>query len=74
MDGFTIAWIVWIGAFLAIEGAALFNSRKGDTLSEHAWLWFAVKDKRARFGQARRAVLGMGLAWLALHFLTGGYF
>lgn len=46
MSGFTIAWIVWGVAFAIIEGIALFNSRRGDTLSEHVWAWIGVGPHR----------------------------
>ena len=42
MSGFTAAWIGWGLAFAVIEGIALFNSRRGDTLSEHVWTWLGV--------------------------------
>lgn len=69
---FTIAWIIWIGMFLAIEGQALLNDREGDTLSEHVWKWFAIKDK-PRWYKLRRFALLAFLAWLTTHFLTGGW-
>jgi hypothetical protein len=74
MDGSTVGWLAWIAAFVVLEGRALITKRQGDTLSEHVWKWFAIKDKNAKAGQARRAVLLMGLAWLSAHFLTGGHF
>lgn len=72
MDGYTIAWVSWLAAFGVIEGKALLSKREGDTLSEHVWKWFAVRDEHAKAGQVRRAVLVMFLAWLSAHFLTGG--
>jgi len=72
LSGYTLAWAVWLAAFAVIEGKALRDNRKNDTLSEHVWQWFAVKDKGAPYGQLRRATLAMGMAWLAGHFLTGG--
>lgn len=72
MSGWTVAWLFWIAAFLAIEVPALFNKEPGDTLSEHIWKWFSVKDK-SRGWQARRFVLVTFLAWITLHFATGGW-
>ena len=80
MSGWTIAWLVWLGAFVAIEGPALFNKKPDDTLSEHVWKWFATRreDMRNDRGKAsawvkiRRVVLVGFLAWLSLHFATGG--
>jgi hypothetical protein len=56
MSGFTVAWLVWGLAFAVIEGVALVNSRRGDTLSEHVWAWLGtgayrrVAGKRGRLG------------------------
>lgn len=64
-DGFTWSWVAWLAAFGVIEGIALFNKRKGDTLSEHVWKWFPKNTAR-----------GLGLfafmAWLFMHFVSGG--
>lgn len=81
MSAWTWAWLAWGLAFCVIEGMALFNSRSGDTLSEHAWAWlgYAVtgqQDLRRPTGwtRLRRFVLLAGLAWLVVHLLTGGVF
>ena len=68
---FTIAWIGWFVYFFAVEVPALLNDRKGDTLSEHIWNWFAIRRK-GRAWRARRFVLGAFLLWLSIHFMTGG--
>lgn len=37
-------WL-WLGigvCALILEGVALFNSRQGDTLSEHVWAWLGI--------------------------------
>ena len=68
MDGYTIAWLVWITAFLGIEGAALLDKKKGDTLSEHVWKWFRISDKPQGWNIRRLALLG-GTGWLMLHFV-----
>lgn len=73
MNGWTVAWAIWIAIFFAIELPALFNQRLGDTLSEHLWRWFAISGKPAGW-RARRFVLLAGLAWLVAHLLTGGAF
>lgn len=41
-------WIGWGLAFVVIEGIALFNSSRGDTLSEHAWAWLGVGSYQRR--------------------------
>lgn len=79
MDPFTVAWISWIGVFAVVEGIALFNRREGDTLSEHVWQWFGVgrhgKPRPPITGavRAKRFVLLAFMAWLSVHFLTGGF-
>ena len=81
MDNWTIAWLVWIGGFVVIEGLALANKKEGDTLSEHVWKWFATsKAAQAKEGveqpkgtvRVRRFVLLAGMCWLTYHFMTGG--
>ena len=69
-DGFTVAWILWLAMFVVIEGAAIFRKEGGDTLSEHVWKWFSVREKAAGW-KARRAVLAGFLAWLSAHLLGG---
>ena len=72
MSGWTIAWLLWLACFLAIELPAILNRRAGDTLSEHVWLWASVKGKGA-WWRIRRIVLGAFLLWLSVHMLTGGW-
>lgn len=48
MSLFTWLWIGWGLAFVAVEGIALFNSKRGDTLSEHAWAWLGVGSFQRR--------------------------
>lgn len=81
MDGYTVAWLLWLGAFGVIEGRALANKRKGDTLSEHVWKWFATaksktpeKDQPTGWVRLRRVSLLAFMGWLTAHFLTGGRF
>ena len=71
MNGWTFAWILWLAMFAVIEGAALKNPAPGDTLSEHIWTWFSVKDKGTGW-RARRITLALGLVALLFHFLNGG--
>jgi len=68
----TIGWLLWLGMFAAIEGAALFNKESGDTLSEHVWRWFSIKGKARGYKLRRLAFLGFW-AWLTVHFFTGGW-
>jgi hypothetical protein len=80
MGVYTLAWLAWFAYFLVIEGTALFNSRPGDTLSEHVWAWFgttrradAKPRKRSGWTQLRRFLLLTFMVWLTAHFLTGGW-
>lgn len=78
---FTALWYGFIAYFAVVEGIALFNSKPGDTLSEHVWMWFGTQRRkpgepeRVRTGwvQLRRFVLLAFLAWLSFHFLSGGW-
>jgi len=73
VSGWSIAWVWWIIAFGAIEGPALISKVPGATLSEHFWSWFSITTKSSQW-RLRRFCLLAGLAWLALHLLTGGAF
>jgi len=69
---FGSAWVVWGIMFVAIEGAALFNKQKGDTLSEFVWKFLGVKGHPLPSGYKwRRGALAVSFAWLVLHFFTG---
>lgn len=46
---YTMAWVLWLALFAVIEGMALVNSRKGDTLSEHVWAWFGIGSRYGGF-------------------------
>ena len=66
-----IGWLSWLGMFAAIEGHALLNKTKGDTLSEHVWRWFSVREKSWGW-RARRTALLAFTTWLTAHFVSGG--
>ena len=79
MTGFEIAWATWAGAFIVIEGIALKRRQPGDTLSEQVWRIFGTRrDVEYPKGQPsgllrlRRFALLAFLAWLSVHFMTGG--
>jgi hypothetical protein len=40
--------------------------------SDYIWRWFSIKDKSPGY-RWRRLALVVGLAWLILHLLTGGW-
>ena len=77
MDAFTIGWLFWIIAFVVIEGMALVTRTPGGTLSEHVWGWFAVVQRGTppdAWTRTRRIFLLGFMAWLTVHFLTGGQY
>jgi hypothetical protein len=82
MNLYTVGWLAWIAWFLAEEGVALFKGGTKDTLSGHVWAWFGINKGNggppstnpAGWVRARRFALAAFLAWLSLHFLTGGAF
>ena len=59
---YLIGWIAWGLAFVLLEGLALQDSDRGDTLSE--WVWKFLGLHQAIWWMAAGA-----LVWLALHFL-----
>lgn len=69
---YTIGWIVWFIMFFAIELPAILNKQKGDTLSEHIWMWFAIKDKPKGWRIRRFSLLSV-LIWFVAHIITGGW-
>lgn len=71
-ETYTWLWIAWLLAFIGIEAAALINKDKGDTISEHVWKWFSVKEGSSAKRNFRMVCLGGFLGWLVAHFMTGG--
>lgn len=77
MSGWTWLWLGWAVYFGLVEGMALFNSKRGDTLSEHVWAFLGFSDgARSPSGwtRLRRFLVLAFLAWLSVHLLTGGIF
>lgn len=70
MSAYTWAWIFWLVFFAVIEGTAIIDKDRGDTLSEHIWVWFKIKDK-PRTWTWRRAALAVFLVWLLVHMVAG---
>lgn len=70
MTTFTWLWIIWLAWFVVVEGAAIINKDRGDTLSEHVWRWFRIHDKPRQWTW-RRIVLAGFLAWLLIHMVAG---
>lgn len=70
MSPWTIAWIIWILSFFAIEIPAIRNDKKNDTLSEHVRLWFSTRTKRGR--TAWLFTSGAFAAWFIVHIAVAG--
>lgn len=76
---FTIGWVSLAVAGFVIEGIALFNSRPGDTLSEHLWAWLGIKRKEPNFVTPKwtlrvvRTIFVSAMLWFILHITTGGW-
>lgn len=65
MSGYTIAWALWVIAFVVIEARAINNDIKDDTLSDHFAMWFKVNTK---FGRTAWLVFsGVFFAWFVVH-------
>lgn len=63
-------WLVWIGLFAAIEFPALFNKKKGDTLSEVLRYWLGFSKRSQVQGQMmvfRRGMFYFFTLWFVLH-------
>jgi amino acid permease len=70
------AWITWIAvaltAFGVLEGVALANRRRGDTLSENIRRWLGIDPPRRsrRIGMAAFATLLVAfVGWFVPHIL-----
>lgn len=70
MDLFTILWILWGAAFAVIEGVAIFNDKKSDTLSEHLRLWLRTDTRKGR--TVWLAISGGFFAWFVTHIAVAG--
>lgn len=67
---FTTLWILWGVAFAVIEGVAIRNDKRGDTLSEHFRLWFRTDTRHGR--TAWIITSGIFFAWFAVHIAVAG--
>lgn len=79
MNWFTVGWILWLVWFVVEEGLAFATHGAYSTLSAHVWDWFSTKRNsnvsvnQSGWTRARHAALVMFLAWLSVHFVTGGW-
>jgi hypothetical protein len=79
MDAYTIGWYGWIAWFAVEEGLALHAGH--GTATANMLRWFGVRSKTGApipnpngWQRARRALMLLGLAFLAAHFTSGGTF
>jgi hypothetical protein len=56
-------WAAWLALFLILEGIAVADPDRGDTLSEQVWA--LITSNPGLWGSAVAILLG----WLAWHFL-----
>lgn len=73
MNKFQIAWAVWVLWFIVWEYFAVTNGVRGDTLSEQVWFLAGTDADRNNWNWFFRIALGVGIAWLIPHFMTGWF-
>lgn len=78
MSTWTIGWLLWGAWFAVEEGWALRTVGTRGTLSYLVWTLGGTRGGPKRgpgpLLRARRILLAAVMAWLCLHFLTGGAF
>lgn len=77
MSPWTIGWLLWGGWFAVEEGWALRTVGTRGTLSYLVWTLGGTRRPTPRptpFLRVRRFALAAVMAWLSLHFLSGGVF
>lgn len=67
MTGWTLAWLVWVLAFFAIEVPAIRNDTRDDTLSEHLRRWFHTDTHLGRTAFLAASLVFIG--WFIPHIL-----
>ena len=70
MTVWTWLWVAWAAAFAVIEGVAITNDAKDDTLSEHLREWFRTDRKLGR--TVWLCVCGCFAAWFITHIAVAG--
>ena len=66
----TALWVLWGLAFAVIEGLALFNDHKHDTLSFHLRLWIRTDTRIGR--TVWLVISGVFFAWFVVHIAVRG--
>ena len=71
-DIWTAMWLAWAALFALVEGVALFNDQKNDTLSEKLREWSGIKQgKRTARSYVIFFALILFFVWFPIHILTG---
>ena len=71
-NNFTWLWVFWAAFFVVVEGIAVFNNSRNDTLSEQVWILIGTKaEEKTVVMWAWRVSLVVLIAWLVPHFMTG---
>lgn len=70
MSIWTILWLLWGALFAVIEGVAVVNDKREDTLSEHFRRWFNTDTKKGR--SIWLLVSGIFFAWFTTHIAVEG--
>jgi hypothetical protein len=72
-DIWTAVWLAWALLFAGIEGVALTNDEKGDTLSEKLRNWSGIKSNGGRSPRSWVifSALLLFFVWFPIHILTG---
>ena len=70
MTVWTWLWLAWAGMFALVEGAAIVNDVKDDTLSEHFRRWFRTDVKLGR--TVWLVASGCFAAWFVTHIAVAG--
>jgi hypothetical protein len=70
MSVWTVLWLLWAAGFVAIEGVALVNDARDDTLSEHLRRWFRTDTHLGR--SVWVATTGVFFGWFIVHIAVAG--
>lgn len=70
MTIWTVLWLLWGAAFVGIEGVAVLNDKREDTLSEHFRKWFRTDSHKGR--TVWLVVSGLFFAWFTTHIAVEG--
>lgn len=71
-----VSLVVLFLLFLPVEIMAYRDGKPGGTLSETVWKYIVYPEKTSRGYRYRRLMrigLAVGLGWLSVHFLSGGW-